>query len=206
MRERTLSLDSQGGNALSTEYISAALWHRAQALIDDPATTLFFGRTDHEDGNRWYIGRRHVADSGGDPVVIDWRADVARAFYRASRNEPMGVDRRRRFGVELGQITAYEDEHLTDAAESDRRSTILAHEIERPRVGPMRDIVATIQPEQDVIVRAEVDTSVCIQGHRAPGRPRSGSTARPGCSTPTGSGWRAPASSSSGRTSRSWST
>ena len=169
MRQRTLSLEVQSGNSVSAEYLSAALYHRAKALIDDPATTLFFGRIDHTDGGRWYIGRRHVADPHGDPVVIDWRADVAKAFYQASRTMRMGVDRRRRFGIEQGKITAYEDEHLSDPAEAGRsqNSRILAHEIERPRMGPMRDIVATIQPEQDVIVRAGVETSVCIQG--APG-------------------------------------
>jgi DNA helicase IV len=170
MRRRTLSLEVQGGDKVSAEYLSAALYHRAKALVDDPSTTLFFGRTDHSDGGRWYIGRRHVADPDGDPVVIDWRADVARAFYRASRSDRMGVDRRRRFGIEQGRITAYEDEHLADPTEMagpERKSQILAHEIERPRMGPMRDIVATIQPEQDVIVRAGVETSVCIQG--APG-------------------------------------
>lgn len=167
MRQRTLSLEVQGGDKVSAEYLSAALYHRAKALVDDPSTTLFFGRTDHSDGARWYIGRRHVADPGGEPVVIDWRAEVARAFYRASRTDRMGVDRRRRFGIEQGSITAYEDEHLSDPSEHAGRSQILAHEIERPRMGPMRDIVATIQPEQDVIVRAGVETSVCIQG--APG-------------------------------------
>jgi len=168
MRRQVLSLDAQGGDAVSAEYLSAALYHRAQALIDDPGTTLFFGRTDHDDGNRWYIGRRHVADAHGDPVVIDWRAQVSTAFYQAGREDRMGVRRRRRFGIEQGAITAYEDELLTEAAESARpKSQILAHEIERPRAGPMRDIVATIQPEQDVIVRADLDTSVCIQG--APG-------------------------------------
>ena len=167
MRERTLTLDVQGGNKVSSEYLAATLYHRAAALIDDPTTSLFFGRTDHDDGARWYIGRRHVADEQGDPVVIDWRADMSRAFYRASRTRPLGVARRRRFGIEHGVITAYEDEHLTDAAETQRRSDILAREIERPRVGPMRDIVATIQPEQDEIVRADVATSLCVQG--APG-------------------------------------
>ncbi|GAB3268090.1 HelD family protein [Kineosporia babensis] len=167
MRQQVLSLDVQGGNAVSAEYLSAALYHRAQALIDDPGTTLFFGRTDHDDGNRWYVGRRHVADPNGDPVVIDWRASVATAFYQAGRNDRMGVHRRRRFGIEQGSITAYEDEILTEPGSDEARSQILAHEIERPRAGPMRDIVATIQPEQDVIVRASLDTSVCIQG--APG-------------------------------------
>ncbi len=167
MRERTLSLRVQGGDAVSAEYLAQTLHKRAQSLVDDPSTALFFGRTDHADGERWYVGRRHVADATGDPVVVDWRADVSRAFYRASRSEPMGVLRRRRFGIEAGRITAYEDEHLTDPAETDTRSAILAREIERPRVGPMRDIVATIQPEQDEIVRADAATTVCVQG--APG-------------------------------------
>ena len=79
----------------------------------------------------------------------------------------MGLVLRRRFGIAGGEITAYEDEHLTDTGESETKSAILAAEIERPRVGPMRDIVATIQPEQDLIVRAGADTSVCVQG--APG-------------------------------------
>jgi DNA helicase IV len=167
MRERTLGLTVQGGDAVSAEYLAWTLHQRARSLVDDPSTALFFGRTDHTNGERWYIGRRHVADPSGDPVVVDWRAEVSRAFYRASRTEPMGVERRRRFGIEAGAITAYEDEHLTDPAETTGRSAILAREIERPRVGPMRDIVATIQPEQDEIVRAGAGTTVCVQG--APG-------------------------------------
>jgi hypothetical protein len=179
MRERTLSLKVQGGDPVSAEFLAATLHRRATSLVDDPTSTLFFGRIDidSDDENtaggttsrpeRWYIGRRHVADQAGDPVVIDWRATVSRAFYRASRAEPMGVRLRRRFGLDQGRITAYEDEHLTDRTENERRSRILAQEIERPRMGPMRDIVATIQPEQDEIVRADVATTVCVQG--APG-------------------------------------
>lgn len=172
MRERTLGLTAHSGDPVSAAYLAATLHHRAAALIDDPSAALFFGRTDHapvragDPAERWYIGRRHVADADGDPVVVDWRADISRAFYRASRAEPMGVVRRRRFGVEAGRLTAYEDEYLTDG-DAPARSAILAHEIERPRVGPMRDIVATIQPEQDEIVRADITRSVCVQG--APG-------------------------------------
>ena len=146
----------QGGDAVSAEYLAATLHRRARALVDDPSTALFFGRTDHTDGERWYIGRRHVADGHGDPVVVDWRADVSRRLlprqpHDAAGRRPAPPVRRR-----AGRITAYEDEHLTDPAEADARSAILAREIERPRVGPMRDIVATIQPEQDEIVRADV--------------------------------------------------
>lgn len=170
MREHTLSLDAQAGDALSQEFLKAALYRRAKSLEDDPGIPLFFGRIDrnvdsHEE--TFHIGRRHVMDDSGDPVVIDWRADISRAFYRATRTEPMGVHLRRRYGFRGGDISSYEDEHLTDTTEHDVTSTILTEEIERPRVGPMRDIVATIQPEQDEVVRAGLSRSVCVQG--APG-------------------------------------
>jgi len=176
MRARTLSLRAHSGDAVSEAYLAAVLERRANSLIDDATTSLFFGRTDHDDGDRWYIGRRHVADEHGDPVVVDWRADVSRPFYRAGRSDPLGVLRRRRFGVERGRITAYEDEDLAGGTAAAQGGTaqgttgpggILAREIERPRVGPMRDIVATIQPEQDEIVRAGPEVSICVQG--APG-------------------------------------
>nr|WP_238338324.1 AAA family ATPase [Pedococcus badiiscoriae] len=167
MREQTLSLKVQAHDPISAEHLARTLHLRAASLQDDPSTTLFFGRIDTDSDERWYIGRRHVADSAGDPLVIDWRAGMSTAFYRASHAEPMGVVLRRRFGLDHGAITAYEDEHLQDRAEHEVRSQILAEEIERPRVGPMRDIVATIQPEQDEIVRAGADQTICVQG--APG-------------------------------------
>ncbi|KGN37985.1 HelD family protein [Knoellia subterranea] len=175
MRERTLALDIQGGDAVSAERLAETLWRRAKSLEDDPTTALFFGRVDLDGtggsgegaDERWYIGRRHVTDDAGDPLVIDWRAPVSTTFYRASHADPMGVRLRRRFGYDRGQITAMEDEHLLDSGEPEARSQILATEIERPRVGPMRDIVATIQPEQDALVRVDATTTVCIQG--APG-------------------------------------
>ncbi|MGH3454661.1 MAG: HelD family protein [Nocardioidaceae bacterium] len=171
MRAKVSGLQAQSGDSVSTEYLKAALWRRMKALEDDPEIPLFFGRLDtapppEATGERFYIGRRHVTDPDGEPMVVDWRADVSRAFYRASAREPMGIELRRRFGFHHGSLTAYEDEHL-GAVEPERHSAILEAEIERPRVGPMRDIVATIQPDQDLIVRADLDTSVCVQG--APG-------------------------------------
>ncbi len=172
MRRATLAQQVTAGDRVSGEYLAQSLFRRAQALTDDPGTALFFGRTDQLDGATWYIGRRHVADDRGDPVVIDWRAPISRSFYRASRTDPMGLRRRRRFGVEQGRLTAYEDEELDRRAPvqdeaGEAYSAILAREIERPRVGPMRDIVATIQPEQDEIVRSDLGLTVCVQG--APG-------------------------------------
>src|SRR6516165_5929330 len=124
-------------------------------------------------GERLHIGRRHIHDPDGHPAVIDWRAPVSRPFYRASAAEPMGLVLRRRFGFAGADLTAYEDEAFTGPARptgcaaGPPVSRILIEEIERPRSGPMRDIVATIQPDQDDIVRAGADQSLCVQG--APG-------------------------------------
>ena len=180
MRENVLSLRALGGDPVSEEYLKADLHRRAEALIDLPDTPLFFGLLDYAvwpddageagPGAEFHIGRRHVHDQDGRPVVIDWRAPVSRPFYRASPADPMGVALRRRFGFSGGELTAYEDEDFTapDRPESvSSTSRILIEEIERPRSGPMRDIVATIQPDQDDIVRAEADQTVCVQG--APG-------------------------------------
>jgi DNA helicase IV len=176
MRAKVAGLEAHGGDGVSTEYLKAALWRRMKALEDEPDIPLFFGRldttpTDGRAQERFYVGRRHVTDPDGEPMVVDWRADVSRAFYRASPHDPMGMGLRRRFGFQQGELTAYEDEHLR-AVEAQRQSAsltsaILEREIERPRVGPMRDIVATIQPDQDLIVRADLSTSICVQG--APG-------------------------------------
>ena len=174
MREDVLSLRALGGDRVSEEYLKADLYRRAEALSDLPDTPLFFGRLDYVAGeyagDRFHVGRRHVHDPAGLPVVVDWRAPVSRAFYRASPAEPMGVGLRRRFGFAGGQLTAHEDEMLSgpDASPAEAGvSRILIEEIERPRSGPMRDIVATIQPDQDDIVRAAADQTLCVQG--APG-------------------------------------
>ena len=192
MREDVLSLHAMGGDPVSEEYLKAELYHRAEALKDIPDTPLFFGRLDYartvpsgtgqsgDDGiagHSFHIGRRHVHAPDGTPAVIDWRAPVSRPFYRASATDPMNLARRRRFGFSGGELTAYEDELFAGAEDSlqdrsapvaaTRPSRILIDEIERPRSGPMRDIVATIQPDQDDIVRADAAQTVCVQG--APG-------------------------------------
>jgi DNA helicase IV len=177
MREDVLSLRALAGDPVSEEFLKADLYRRAEALKDLPGTPLFFGRVSYGSsgaafaGEQFHIGRRHVHDPAGRAVVVDWRAPVSRPFYRASQGEPLGLDLRRRFGFAGADLTAYEDERFTGGPgtgpESGAPSQILIDEIERPRSGPMRDIVATIQPEQDDIVRAAVEETVCVQG--APG-------------------------------------
>ncbi|MFF4220753.1 HelD family protein [Streptomyces nondiastaticus] len=180
MREDVEALDIKDvtANWVNAAVLERQIEERITALADLAHTPLFFGRLDYThapgadqaegaEGEQFYIGRRHVHDADGDPMVIDWRAPVSQPFYRASKKEPMDVRLRRRFGYTGGDLTAYEDEDLTDTAGADRASKLLQAEIERPRVGPMRDIVATIQPEQDEIVRAGIGGTVCVQG--APG-------------------------------------
>ncbi|ARQ72395.1 AAA family ATPase [Streptomyces marincola] len=169
-----LDLTNVTANWVNAEVLRSEVGLRIKALADLAGTPLFFGRLDYAQavdddgsGHRYYIGRRHVHDADGDPMVIDWRAPVSQPFYRASKRDPQGIALRRRFGYDGGDLSAYEDEHLSDPAEAERGSALLRREIERPRVGPMRDIVATIQPEQDEIVRTSLSGSICVQG--APG-------------------------------------
>ncbi|MFJ9587251.1 HelD family protein [Streptomyces acidicola] len=183
MREDVESLDIRDvtANWVNAEALQHQISERIKALADLSDTPLFFGRLDYlhapgaeqaegADGERFYIGRRHVHDAAGDPMVIDWRAPVSQPFYRASKRDPMDIGLRRRFGYTGGDLTAYEDEHLCDPAEAATTSKLLQQEIERPRVGPMRDIVATIQPEQDEIVRSGLAGTVCVQGGPGTGK------------------------------------
>jgi DNA helicase IV len=162
-----------GVDELASHALGRLRAQRLASLAADPGAPAFFGRIerDRDDAQpgaeTFYIGRRHVRDQLGDPVVIDWRAPLSRAFYRATPGDRMGVRRRRRFGFAGGRISSFEDEQLDHGEALGLGSQLLRAEIERPRVGPMRDIVATIQPDQDDLVRADLDTSVCIQG--APG-------------------------------------
>ncbi|WP_086564368.1 HelD family protein [Streptomyces africanus] len=183
MREGVEALDISDvtANWVNAEVLAHQIEERIKALADLSDTPLFFGRLDYlrapgaeqaegAEGERFYIGRRHVHDHDGDPMVIDWRAPVSQPFYRASKKDPMDIALRRRFGYTGGDLTAYEDEHLSDPDEAARTSKLLQQEIERPRVGPMRDIVATIQPEQDEIVRSGLSGTVCVQGGPGTGK------------------------------------
>src|ERR1035441_5549634 len=156
MREDVLSLRALGGDPVSEEYLKADLHRRAESLSDMPDTPLFFGRLDYaawagdaEDGiagHRFHVGRRHVHDPDGHPVVIDWRGPVSRPFYRASPVEPMGLELRRRFGFSGGELTAFEDETFTRGG----------------RAGPVPDVpVSRISAERDRAPTVRADA-----GHR----------------------------------------
>ena len=138
MREATDRLEAEKAtDAWTSQLLGLVLARRVASLQDDPHTTLFFGRVDMrtEHGEEtFHIGRRHVSDDHGNPVVVDWRAPISTAFYRASPAEPMGVELRRRFGVDRGRLTAYEDERLTLR----RRRRPQRHPRRRDRAPPLR--------------------------------------------------------------------
>lgn len=160
--------------------------------LDLGDAALVFGRIDRmvegPDGTTeaFHIGRLAVADENADPVVVDWRAPVAEPFYRATGREPLGLARRRHFHVHGRQLLGLEDElfgtgHLGIGAEDDEHdalggpapirgySTLLAA-IERGRTGQLGDIVATIQSEQDEIIRSPQAGVLVVQGGPGTGK------------------------------------
>jgi DNA helicase IV len=145
---------------------------RIEQLTDRPGA-LCFGRIDRYSSQRWYIGRRHIEDKDGDPLVTDWRATVAIPFYRATVADPMGLDLRRRFLVESRQIVDIFDENLAEPGAVEAGAYVpdpLLAEVGRGRTGSMRDIVATIQLEQDVIIRAPLERCIIVQGGPGTGK------------------------------------
>src|SRR3954468_22557310 len=144
MRAAASAVTDAGVDAWASERLGAARAERLRALAADRHVPAFSGRTEAaetEPGETFHIGRRHVRDDAGNPVVIDWRAPMSGPFYRATAADPRGLVRRRRFGCDGGgELTGYEDELLAAGEEGD--GGLLRAEIERPRSGPMRDIVA----------------------------------------------------------------
>ncbi|HEX4161989.1 MAG TPA: AAA family ATPase [Acidimicrobiales bacterium] len=175
MRERAEGLlhDLIAAGNPDLDYV-AALSRRVALLADSPRP-LLFGRIDDEAGDTWHIGRRHVEDKKSDPVVVDWRAPIAVPFYRASARETLGLVRRRQIMVDRRSVVAVADD-LFDGADDETGTTrlrggdALLAELERARTGEMLDIVATIQAEQDEIIRAPLDQLLTVQGGPGTGK------------------------------------
>ena len=176
MRRRTAAkITDEDVLAANKADADAVKWQlqRRLASLDEDAAVLCFGRIDEEDGDRWYIGRRHVEDAGGEPVIVDWRAGVATPFYRATLADPFGLARRRRFVFTGRDLTDVFEEDFDDPdslAGSGGVPDPLLAELGRSRTGQMRDIVATIQAEQDAIIRAPLDACLVVQGGPGTGK------------------------------------
>jgi DNA helicase IV len=127
----------------------------------------------------FYIGRIAVADKTQEPVIVDWRAPVAEAFYRATGREPMGLERRRHFATRGRTLLGIEDELFGDAVQAlgldGEEPRVSGHgalisALETARTGKLGDIVATIQGEQDEVIRAELPGVLVVQGGPGTGK------------------------------------
>ncbi|HUP86014.1 MAG TPA: AAA family ATPase [Acidimicrobiales bacterium] len=168
--------DSRGGTHQAREerdvIVRSALARIEQLRMGDEA--LSFGRIDRTTGERFYIGRLAVSDVDQEPLIVDWRAPVAEPFYRATGRHPMGLSRRRHFITDGRRIAGIEDElldldHLPEESTLAGEGALLAA-LERNRSGAMRDIVGTIQAEQDDIIRAPMPGVLVVQGGPGTGK------------------------------------
>ena len=156
-----------------------------QLQLGDAA--LCFGRIDRAaegpdaEAESFHIGRIAVSDENQDPVIVDWRAPVAEPFYRATGRQPMGLSRRRHFATRGRKLLAIEDELFGDTLASlgtpvgDAKPAIsgqgaLFSALEESRTGRLGDIVATIQGEQDEIIRAPLPGVLVVQGGPGTGK------------------------------------
>lgn len=147
---------------------------RRLAVLDEEHEGLVFGRLDlDEDDERRYIGRIGVRDADYEPLVIDWRAPAASAFYRATPTNPMGVVRRRVLRCRDDKVIGIEDDLLDAGARTDLvviGEGALMAALSRARGAHMRSIVATIQAEQDEAIRAPYQGVTMIAGGPGTGK------------------------------------
>ena len=145
------------------------------ARLEGVEERLVFGRLDMKDRTVRHVGRISMSTDDGSPLLIDWRAPAAQPFYQATPVEPGGVVRRRHITTHQRTVTALEDE-LLDASDPHGRDLELAGEgalmsaLNAAREGRMSDIVATIQAEQDEIIRSPHRGLVVVQGGPGTGK------------------------------------
>ncbi|WP_146841875.1 HelD family protein [Cellulomonas composti] len=156
----------------------ATLYEDRAARLEQVEERLVFGRLDLDDDGRRYIGRIGLTDDGQTPLLTDWRAPAAQAFYRATAAHPDGVRRRRHIVLRGRAVTGLEDEVLDlDLLEGDPdelsglsgEGALLAG-LRAGRTGRMGDIVATIQAEQDAIIRSGLEGALVVQGGPGTGK------------------------------------
>jgi DNA helicase IV len=196
------------GDLVERDVVMGTALHRLDQLaIGDQS--LFFGRIDYQansngstngnsnghvkaTGDTYHVGRLAVSDESLNPLVIDWRAPVAEAFYRATGVESLGLARRRHVAIHANKVTSVEDEYFADAngeldlPDDEVRSATAEGLVEgglalggpgallaalgRARTGRMGDIIATIQGEQDQIIRSPLAGVLLVQGGPGTGK------------------------------------
>jgi DNA helicase IV len=131
---------------------------------------LYFGRIDPDQGGEaLYIGRHVVVDGHNRVLVVNWRAPAAEPFYAATAHDRRGIARRRRLDLEDRRVLGFVDEDLR-AGEADHLTEAIVEDIARQRVGEMRQIIATITPEQYGMIREDPTPALVIQGGPGTGK------------------------------------
>jgi DNA helicase IV len=156
--------------------VSAAEHEKRLAQLDNTERGLCFGRTDDENQTTLYIGRIGLRDDDYELKLIDWRAPAARPFYAATPGSPEGLVRRRHIYTRQRHVTGVDDEvfNLDQLTDTDRKSlsgeAALIAAVSTARTGRMSDVVATIQREQDRVIRSELQGVLVVQGGPGTGK------------------------------------
>jgi DNA helicase IV len=178
-RELERALRPDGGGHLQARLDRDALVARHADRLAQLAAAedgLCFGRLDLGDGSRLYVGRIGLLDDEREPLLVDWRAPAAQPFYRATPADPGAVVRRRHLRTRDRVVLEIDDDLLNlDAisdAERDRLNgeAALLASLARSRTGRMTDIVATIQAEQDRVIRSGLPGILVVQGGPGTGK------------------------------------
>jgi len=168
-------IDAQNGGTLVDRDVEVRAQAREMARLNVADPGLCFGRLDSMSGERSYIGRIGLFDEQNDyhPLLLDWRAPAARPFYVATAASPENMRRRRQFQTLGRRVVDFTDEVLgrPDGAErGGRGDSALLAAVDAPRGDGMRDIVATIQAEQDEIIRLDHPGVLVIEGGPGTGK------------------------------------
>lgn len=148
-----------GADVFAEEYIAAVVRGAVEKLQQD---LVVFGRID--DDRAWRVGLYGI-DEAGDQLVIDWRAPFAQSFYQASVAEPMGLERR------ISYVGAIDDLLIEEFTTGEvRGSSPLMKELSRSRGAQMKAAVATLQSEQDELVRLDPDRKLVLRGGPGTGK------------------------------------
>ncbi|MFC4051925.1 HelD family protein [Actinomadura syzygii] len=173
-----------GGSVLQARVESAVATEEAArrlARLGGVEHGLCFGRIDHRadaggPGDTFYVGRIGLRDEDHEPLLIDWRATAARPFYTATPGAPGTLARRRHLHLRGREVARLDDEvfDLEGLDESERRGIVgeaaLLATLRRGRTGRMSDVVATIQEEQDQVIRSGLQGVLVVQGGPGTGK------------------------------------
>ncbi|MGB5112849.1 MAG: RNA polymerase recycling motor ATPase HelR [Mycobacterium sp.] len=165
-------IDRQDGATLVTRDAEVRALSKEVSRLDVADSGLCFGQLESLQGDRSYIGRIGLFDNANDyePLLLDWRAPAARAFYVATAASPENMRRRRQFHTRGRRVLDFTDEVLGRPDDGERGDAALLAAVNAPRTEGMSDIVATIQAEQDEIIRLDHSGVLVIEGGPGTGK------------------------------------